>query len=363
MDLSVVSVDIALIEPFGIATGAKTAALNAFVRARLADGTIGWGEAAPFEAVNGERREIALHAIDRCRAALIGADARAWRSLGARLRELAPESPSARCAVETAILDAICRSLDITLHTLFGGVATELESDLTITTGTPDRARESARSIAAQGYRTIKLKVGGVSLDTDLARIRAVHEAAPRCALVLDGNAALSVDDAVTIAHEIKSLGARLALFEQPCARNDDESSRAVHERTGVMVCADESVSSAKDVARLARSHGAQAINLKITKSGIVECYDMAIAARAHGMAIMVGGMVESSMAMSASAHLACAIGGVEFVDLDTPLWLVDEPVIAQMTREGPRLSIASVRSGHGAAPSPAVLATMEAAR
>lgn len=362
VDLSVVAVDIALVEPFGIATGAKTAALNAFVRVTLADGTVGWGEAAPFEAVNGERREVALHAIAQSRAALIGTDARAWRSLGPRLRELAPESPSARCAIETAVLDALCRSLDIPLSTLFGGVATELESDLTITTGTPQRAGESARSIAAQGYRTIKLKVGGVPLDADLARIRAVYDAAPRCALMLDGNAALSVEEAVSIAHEIKSLGARLALFEQPCARNDDESSRAVHERTGALVCADESVSSARDVARLARTGGAQAINLKITKSGVVECYDMAIAARAHGMAIMVGGMVESSMAMSASAHLACAIGGVEFVDLDTPLWLVDEPVIAEMTRVGPRLSIAPVRNGHGARPSSAALAAMEGA-
>lgn len=352
VDLSIHPVDIALREPFGIATGAKTAALNVFVRATLADGSVGWGEAAPFEAVNGERREVAVHAMERARAAIVGWDAIAWRSLGAVLRERAPESPSARCSVETAVLDAIARSMDIPLSVLFGGLETELDSDLTITTGTPSRAQDSARSIARQGYRTIKLKVGGVDLSEDIERIRAVFSAAPECSLVLDGNAALTVEDAVAIASECKRLGARLSLFEQPCARHDDPAARAVFERTGVMVCADESVASAKDVARLATAGAAQAINLKITKSGVVECYDMAMTARAHGLALMVGGMVESSMAMSCSAHLACGIGAVEFVDLDTPLWLVDEPVRAEMLREGPRLSIARVRAGHGARPS-----------
>jgi L-alanine-DL-glutamate epimerase-like enolase superfamily enzyme len=357
VDLEAFSVDIALREPFGIATGAKTAALNVFVRVTLADGTRGWGEAAPFEAVNGERREVALTAIDRARSALVGWDARAWRGLGRRLRELSPESPSARCAVETAVLDAIARSLGVSLATLFGGLETELFSDLTITTGTASRARESAFSIARQGYRTIKLKVGGAPIAEDIARIRAVIEAAPSCALVLDGNAALTKDDAVTIALESKTMGGELALFEQPCAREDDDAAVFVHDRARVTVCADESVSSAKDVARLASRGAAQAINLKITKSGVVECYDMACVARAHGLSLMIGGMVESSLAMSASANLACGLGGVEFVDLDTPLWLVDEPVFAEMTRDGPRLSIAKVRSGHGARPSDALLA------
>ncbi len=351
VDLAIFPVDIALREPFGIATGAKTAALNVFVRVTLADGSVGWGEAAPFEAVNGERREVALHAIERARAALLGWDASAWRGLGARLRELSPESPSARCAVETAVIDALCVSLGVSMAVFFGGLATELESDLTITTGTAERARESAFSIAAQGYKTIKLKVGGASLDSDLARVRAVHQAAPLCRLVLDGNAALTVDDAVSIARECERLGATLAVFEQPCARNDDAAARSVHERARVMVCADESVASVGDVARLARAGAAQAINLKITKSGVIECYDMAITARAHGLSVMVGGMVESSLAMSASAHLACGLGGVEFVDLDTPLWLVDEPVSAQMLRDGPRLSVARVSVGHGARP------------
>jgi L-alanine-DL-glutamate epimerase-like enolase superfamily enzyme len=355
-DLTVVPVDIALREPFGIATGAKTAALNVFVRVTLADGSEGWGEAAPFEAVNGERRERALDGLASIRPRLLGFDASRWRALPALLRAWCPDSPSARCAVETALLDSWCRSLGIPLRALFGGGETTLESDLTITTGSPSHAGRSAASIAAQGYRTIKLKVGGVPLEEDRARVAAVLAAAPGCALVLDGNAALTEDDAVNLARGISALGGTLALFEQPCAREDLAAARGVFERTAVPVCADESVASARDVARLARAGAAQAINLKITKSGVIDAHDMALVARAHGLALMIGGMVESSLAMTASAHLACGLGGVEFVDLDTPLWLLDEPVVTEMRRDGPRLSIADTTVGHGARPSDAIL-------
>ncbi len=355
-DVTVVPVDIALREPFGIATGAKTAALNVFVRVTLADGSEGWGEAAPFEAVNGEHRAGALRGLETLRAAIMGFDAAGWRTLPALLRAACPDSPSARCAVETALLDSWCRSLGVPLRALFGGAHTALESDLTITTGTPLRAAESAATIAAQGYRTIKLKVGGVPLDEDLARLSAVISAAPACALVLDGNGALSEDDAVALARGVSAAGGALALLEQPCDRHDPRAARRVFERTGVRVCADESVASPRDVAALAREGAAQAINLKITKSGVIDAHDMALTARAHGLALMIGGMVESSLAMSASAHLACGLGGVDFVDLDTPLWLLDEPVVTEMRRDGPHLSIADTTLGHGARPSDAIL-------
>jgi L-alanine-DL-glutamate epimerase-like enolase superfamily enzyme len=75
----------------------------------------------------------------------------------------------------------------------------------------------------------------------------------------------------------------------------------------------------------------------------------MALAARAHGLRLMIGGMVESDVAMSMSAHLAAGLGGFDWVDLDTPLWLRDSPVRAGYTRRGPVLDLAAVTAGHGA--------------
>lgn len=347
--MRVVNVDIAMREAFGIATGSKTAARNCFVALTLADGTVGWGEAAPFEAVNGEQREHVIHAIRSVTDALLGYDLNAWRSLGPWLAERIVDCSSARCALETAALDAVTKSMGVPLATLFGGVETELQCDLTVTTGTTESARTSAIAIAREGYKILKLKVGGVSLDKDIARLNAVIDGAPSCGLVLDGNGALTPDEAVELALVCRKRNATMVLFEQPCDRYNMEHAKEVHRRAQVNVCADESVSTAKDVITLAQHNAAQAVNLKIMKSGILEAYSMATAARTLGLQLMIGGMVESTLAMSASAHLAAGFGGFSVIDLDTPLWLLNEPIAGGMRRTGPLLSIAHIEAGHGA--------------
>src|SRR5262245_21615388 len=108
-DIAAFDLDVALREPFGIATGAQTAARNLLVRVRLHGGAVGWGEAAPFPAVNGETREAARAAVERVASTVVGRNARAWRTLGSALHAVAPHAASARCAVETATLDALTR--------------------------------------------------------------------------------------------------------------------------------------------------------------------------------------------------------------------------------------------------------------
>lgn len=344
-------VDIALREPFGIATGAKTLARNYFVAVRLRGGAEGFGEGAPFEAVNGEDRDQAMACALAQRAAWLGRDVRAWRALSGAIAEATQPWPSARCALETALIDALCRGAGIPMAALFGGQNHTLVSDITVTTGEPEQAHAAAKRYHTQGYATLKIKVGGVPYAHDLARLRAIAEAAPGVSWVLDGNAALSADEALVIARACREMGANLQLFEQPCARTDYAGARRVHAEGFVDVCADESAGTLSQVRTVIEERAAQVVNLKITKSGVVQAHDIALFARGAGLELMIGGMVESSLAMSASAHLAAGIGGVSYVDLDTPLWLLDEPVRSAMTREGPRLSIAQVDSGHGAEP------------
>ncbi len=336
-------------EAFGIATGSKTAAHNCFVCITLSDGTTGWGEAAPFEAVNGEQREHVVRSLEATVSSLLGYDLTAWRAFGPWLSERIIHCSSARCALETAALDALTRSMKISLAVLFGGAETELQCDLTVTTGSAQSARTSAIAIAREGYKILKLKVGGVALEDDIARLNAVIDGASACGLVLDGNGALTADEAVKLAMVCRERSATIVLFEQPCDRNNMDAAAEVFQRTKINVCADESVATAKDVIALARHGAAQAINLKIMKSGILEAYNMAVVARTLGLQLMIGGMVESTMAMSASAHIAAGFGGFSVVDLDTPLWLLDEPIAGGMRRTGPRLSIDHVTMGHGA--------------
>src|SRR5215469_14402457 len=102
--------DIALREPFAIATGSVTAARNVLVRVTLADGSEGIGEAAPFPPSGGETQETALAAARAMAPLLIGEDATGWRPLAARLLASFEHQATARAGVEVALLDALTRS-------------------------------------------------------------------------------------------------------------------------------------------------------------------------------------------------------------------------------------------------------------
>src|SRR5687767_7856990 len=113
--LSVETLDIPLHEPFGIAGGAQDIARNLLATVELADGTRGYGEAAPFPAFNGETQPMARAAIETARMTVEGADAREWRLIAAKLRGAIGPVGSAQCAIETAILDALTRHMHVPL--------------------------------------------------------------------------------------------------------------------------------------------------------------------------------------------------------------------------------------------------------
>lgn len=353
--VSAAPLDIPLREPFGIAGGAQLVAENALVTVELGDGTLGHGEAAPFPAFNGETRAAALLAIDAARPAIEGLDARAWRGVAAAAKAAAPRCGSARCAIETAVLDALARRAGLPLWSFFGGAERALVTDVTITVGSVEEARAAARARAEQGFSRLKVKVGAASLRDDLARVEAIAGAAPRAELMLDGNGGLSASAAIDLLEALRALGVRPILFEQPVPGDDLDGLAEVARRGGVPVAADESVTSAADVPRLASRGAAAVVNIKLMKSGIAEALGIAEAARAAGLGLMIGGMVEAVLAMSTSACFAAGLGGFSFVDLDTPLFLAENPFEGGYAQRGDRLDLAPIEAGHGVTPSPRV--------
>lgn len=342
--------DIELREPFGIATGAQEVARNVLVTAELEDGSIGLGEAAPFPAVSGETQACTLDALATLEDELIGRDVSRWRRTAGELAELLPDKPSARCAVESAVLDAICRSANLPLWTWFGGTEPQLITDITITTGSAKSARSAARKAVEQGFSTLKVKVGGAPIEHDVTRLGAVFDAAPAARWVLDANASMSADQALDLLEALGKLRARIDLFEQPTPAGDLGALGRVRQEGGVRVAADESARSARDVAEIVRERAADVINIKIMKSGVCEAFDMIGAARAHELGLMVGGMVESALAMTISACLGAGVGGFSFVDLDTPLFLRDAPLTGGFAQRGPHIDLRGLGPGHGVA-------------
>lgn len=349
--LAVEPLDIPLHEPFGISGGAQDLARNLLVTIELADGTRGYGEAAPFPAFNGETQEIARAAIESARATVEGADVREWRRLATALRPAMGPIGSAQCAIETAVLDALTRFCRIPLWAFFGGVSTSLETDMTITTGTVEQAADSARDIVVRGIRTIKIKIGSGDLSLDLGRIAAVYAAAPGAALVLDGNGGFDTDSALQLLAMLHAQGITPGLFEQPVGRDNWDGLRQVAQWGGVPVAADESVCDSGDALRVVQERAAQVVNIKLMKSGIVEALDIAALCRAAFLRLMIGGMVESILAMTTSACFAAGLGGFTYVDLDTPLFMAENPFEGGFVQVGGWLDLSQIQAGHGVEP------------
>lgn len=345
--------DIPLFAPFGISGGAQAVANNVLVTLTLADGTMGYGEAAPLPPYNGETQADAFAVLTAARSWLLERSFTDWRGLAEEFRARGGQGcGSAQYAFELALLDALTRSAGLPLWKYFGGASTTLETDMTVTTGSPAEAADAARAIGARGIRQIKVKVGGAGgPEHDLARLTAIHAVAPTAPLILDGNAGLSRAHASTLVRGLRERGITPVLLEQWLAKDDLAGMRALGEESGWTVAADESVCSMQDVERIAAAQAAQVINIKLMKAGIATALDIVVAARATGLGLMIGGNVESILAMTGSACFAAGQGGFQFADLDTPLFLATNPFIGGFALDGGMISVAAITTGHGVQP------------
>jgi L-alanine-DL-glutamate epimerase-like enolase superfamily enzyme len=169
--------------------------------------------------------------------------------------------------------------------------------------------------------------------------------------LLLDANQGYGPKQSLELVRRLRARGARPVLFEQPAEADDFDGLRRFHRLCGVPVAADESLRGRRDALELVRRGGAQVLNLKLQKMGVLEAWDCALIARAAGLGLMAGGMVETPLAMGAAAHLAAGLGGVEFVDLDTPLWLAKNPTRGPGFGRGGVYDLSRVRAGVGVVP------------
>jgi len=331
-------IDIPITDPFVVATGARAVAENVFIRLTLRDGTQGYGESAPFPEVGGETRESCLTILRRLATALIGASAEHYALLAAEMAQTAPAHPAARCGLETAMIDAVCRSRHIPMWHLWGGHDVRpRETDITIPIATLEKSVALARSWYEQGFRLFKMKVGK-DVDQDIRRLESVHRALPGISFIGDGNQGFSREECLAFAKGIRRFGGIMALLEQPVVRNDLDSMAAIRRDTGIPVAADESVRSLADTREVIEQEAADYINIKIMKTGVVEAVAIAEATLAAGLKLMVGGMVETRIAMGCSFSLVLGMRGFDILDLDTPLLLAKDPLTGGYRYRGPQL-------------------------
>jgi L-Ala-D/L-Glu epimerase len=339
--------NIPLLEPFTIATGSVSEARNVLVTVALNDGSIGYGESAPFPPSTGESQETALAAARGCAALIEGRDAAHWRTLEKLMRSVYFSQVTAIAAIEMALLDGLTRSYGIPLYVFFGGASTSVETDMSIPMVTPEHGYELARGIVARGISTIKIKVGGDIRD-DVARVEAIREGAPGLGLTLDANQGYTANEALLCLEALDDRDIRPLMMEQPVHKDDYEGLRYVTQHTTVPIAADESAYSAANVARLIAMSAVNVVNIKLMKCGFVEALDIAAVCRATHTPLMIGAMMESRLATSAAVHFVTGMGGFRYVDLDTPMLLKDDPFTGGYEQRGGIYDVSDVKSGLG---------------
>jgi L-alanine-DL-glutamate epimerase-like enolase superfamily enzyme len=318
------------------------------VRVALEGGGEGWGEIASLPPVTAHDQPAAIAAVGAVADVLLGRDAGAWRALAGDLEAALSDAPSVRAGLEVALLDALTRAWGVPLWRFFGGASDHIETDVTIPIAEPAEAGSLAAEYRGRGFRTLKVKVGR-AVDADLERLRAIASAHRDARLVLDANEGYTADEALALVRGCRAAGIELALLEQPVAREDAEGMARLAREAGVPVAADESCATPEDALRIARDGLAQVVNIKLSKSGVVRALEIAAVARAAGLGLMVGEMVETRLSTGFAAHFAAGLGGFEWVDLDTPLLLAEDPVRGGYTAEGPRYDLGGIEAGHGA--------------
>jgi L-alanine-DL-glutamate epimerase-like enolase superfamily enzyme len=345
--VSVEPLTLPLLEPFTIATGSVTEARNVLITMTLADGSVGYGECAPFPPSTGESQETALAAAYGCADLLKGRDAARWRALAKLLKSSYYAQATVCAGMEMAMLDALMRSYGMSLATFFGGVGTSVETDMSIPLVAPEHAYQLAEDMLLRGISSIKVKVGG-DLHEDVERVEAIREAASGLPILLDANQGYTPNEALLCLEALDDRDIRPLLLEQPVAKDDFEGLRYVTQHTPVPIFADESASSCGAVARLIAMGAVNGINIKLMKTGIVDALDIAALCRSTNTQLMIGAMIESRLAISAAVHFVAGLGGFRFVDLDTPMLLADDPFMGGYEQRGGVYEVSAITRGLG---------------
>jgi L-alanine-DL-glutamate epimerase-like enolase superfamily enzyme len=345
----------ALATPFRIASGQHDELANVFLRLRSSDGLYGYGEAAVATHITGETVAATLANLQAAASQLQG---RRIDDPEQVCREFAPffaGNHAGLAALEMAQLDLSARTQEIPLYRLFAPAATaapllSFATDITVVIGSLEEARTTAQHFAARGFKAFKIKIGRDE-ELDLSRILAVREIAPDSLLILDANMGFSAERMLLFLDRLDRCGVRPALLEQPVSKHDWEGLAEVTRAlagSGTLVCADESVGSLADARRAVDSGAVSAINVKFMKSGILEGAEIARLAAANRMPLMLGAMMESALAITASAHFAAGLGCFDFLDMDTTFFLTGALAASPYLDDCGRFDLQSAGSGIG---------------
>ncbi|HEX8718592.1 MAG TPA: dipeptide epimerase [Gemmatimonadaceae bacterium] len=309
------------------------------------DGVFGIGEAAPSR-FYGETPETVIAALEQFRPLLESIDPWCMETIEEEMHRALRGNSAAKSAASAALHDLAGKRLGLPVYRLWGlDPSRAPHSSFTIGVAPEPELRLKVREAAA--YPILKVKLG---TDRDAEILRVIREEAPDKVLRVDANAAWTARQALAMMDVLAEH--RVEFVEQPLAPHDFRGLRFVRERATLPIIADESCVFFSDVARMADA--VDGINIKLAKcGGLREAVKMIIAARANGLLVMMGCMIESSLGITAASHMAPLL---DFADLDGAALLADDPYTGATIERG----VIAIPREPGLGVTPAVRAAAE---
>jgi L-alanine-DL-glutamate epimerase-like enolase superfamily enzyme len=311
-------------EPFVIARDTTTEARVVWVELEHV-GERGYGEAAPIERYD-ESAESALEYVEEAADAL-GDDPFAFDEI---LERLPDRQYAARAAIDAALHDLCGKLTGLPVWRLLGLRRAGPPTTWTIGLGDPDEMARKAEAVT--DFKGLKLKLGGRD-GLDVERVKAVREVWPGPIRVDVNEGWDGIDEALTALPQLAELGVEYCEQPLPAANMPFDGARLMAD-SPISIYLDENCHTLQDLEDCARwAHG---INIKLAKSGgIREALRMAHAARALGLGVMLGCMVESGLGIAAGASIASLC---DHVDLDGNLLIAEDPWLGVELVDGVQL-------------------------
>ena len=301
--------------PFVIARGGQSDHRTVWVRLTDSEGLEGWGEAAPSK-FYGETAESVFAAL-KVYGAMLPDDPFNLEDAERRWENKMRGNAAARAALSAALHDLVGKRLGIPVYRLWGlDPCAAPKSTFTIGLDSPERIK--AKVLEAEEYPILKIKLG---TDQDREILQAIRNATDK-EIRVDANCGWTVKRAIRMLPILEEFG--VTVLEQPVAPHDHDGLAAISAQADIPVIADESCLTAVDIPPLVGK--VDGINIKLAKcGGLREALRMIAVARAHDLTVMVGCMIETSLGITAAAHVTPL---VDIVDLDGAALLANDPFV-----------------------------------
>jgi len=324
--------------PFTIATGTMDYAQNTFIRVHTDAGFYGVGECSAFPMIVGETQDTCL--------VMAKEFAHLWKDrdaldIDARLKQLhdfTAGNSTIKSAFDMALYDIAAKNANLPLYKFLGGEEREVVSDITVGIDTSQLMARKALAFKNNGASVIKVKLGK-DAKADVVRIRQIRNSIGNDIKIrIDANQGWSFDDAVYALQALEPFD--IEFCEQPMRTWFDDKLPQLRKLSPIKIMADESVYHHYDAIKQINSQSCDYINIKFAKSGgINEAIKIHDIAAEHNIPCMMGGMLESRIALSAKLHFVYASPNVKFYDMDTcMLGHLEDPCVGGVLYDGYRL-------------------------